>query len=239
MYDLPGYIWAAVLVGAIGIPVATCAALYRGAISAGFGRRGAAGVGAAAVVLLGGWLVASSILASAGTYNRRGLLPPLIIAAAGTLVALLAATRVPVVSRVLAAPNTAMRLALPHTFRIMGGVFLVVLALGHLPALFALPAGLGDIATGVAAPLVARRLARGDGRAGAVWFNAFGLADLVVAVSMATLAGILLVTPSTEPLRLLPLALIPSTAVPLAVVLHVVSLGRLLPRTAREPALQA
>ena len=32
---------------------------------------------------------------------------------------------------------------------------------GHLPALFALPAGLGDIAAGIAAPLVARRLARG------------------------------------------------------------------------------
>jgi len=239
MYDLPGYVWAAVLVGAIGIPAATCVALYRGAISAGFGRRGAAGIGAMAAVLLGGWLIASGTLARAGTYNRQGLLSPLIIVAAGTLVALLAATRIPVMSRVLAAPNTAMRLALPHTFRIMGGAFLVILALGHLPAIFALPAGLGDIATGVAAPLVARRLAQGNGRAGAVWFNAFGLADLVVAVSMATLARILLVTPSTEPLLLLPLALVPTTAVPLAVALHVVSLGRLLPRTAREPALQA
>src|SRR5215471_20106938 len=140
MYDLPGYVWAMVLVGAIGIPAATSVALYRGAMNAGFGRRGAAGVGAAAAVLLGGWVVASGVLARASVYDRRELLSPLVIAAAATLVAVLAATRMPVVSRVLADPQTATRLALPHTFRIMGGAFLVVLALGHLPALFALPA---------------------------------------------------------------------------------------------------
>jgi hypothetical protein len=38
------------------------------------------------------------------------------------------------------------------------------MALGHLPALFALPAGLGDIAAGIGAPLVARS---GSRRAGA------------------------------------------------------------------------
>jgi hypothetical protein len=38
---------------------------------------------------------------------------------------------------------------------------LVYLALGDLPALFALPAVPGDIAAGIAASLVARRLAQG------------------------------------------------------------------------------
>src|SRR5215831_72077 len=121
MCDFPGYVWAMVLVGAIGIPAATSVALYRGAISAGFGRRGAAGVGAAAAVLLGAWMVASGVLARAGVYDRRELLSPLVIAAATTLVALLAATRIPAMSRVLGAPHTATRLALPHAFRIMGG----------------------------------------------------------------------------------------------------------------------
>jgi hypothetical protein len=41
-----------------------------------------------------------------------------------------------------------------------GVAFLVYLALGHLPAVFALPAGLGDLATAIAAPLVARRFAQ-------------------------------------------------------------------------------
>jgi len=36
--------------------------------------------------------------------------------------------------------------------------FLIMMALGHLPALFALPAGLGGIAAGMAAPLVAYNL---------------------------------------------------------------------------------
>ena len=67
------------------------------------------------------------------------------------------------------------------------------MALGHLPALFALPAGLGDITTGLAAPLVARRLTRGDGRRGAWWFNAFGITDLVVALTLGALTGFRLI----------------------------------------------
>jgi hypothetical protein len=106
------------------------------------------------------------------------------------------------------------------------------MALGHLPAIFALPAGLGDIATGLAAPFVARRLAQGGGRTRAVWFNLFGILDLVVALGIGFLAGLgpwrpLAVTPSTEPLSLLPLALVPTVAVPLAIALHLVSLARL------------
>jgi hypothetical protein len=236
MYDLPISIWAAVLAGAIGIPAATCVVLYRGALAAGLRRGAAGGLAAASAVLLGGWLVMSGLLAGLGLYDRAEALPLLAVAA---LVVLLLATRVPVVSRVLAAPGTAARLAVPQTFRVVGGAFLVVMALGHLPAMFALPAGLGDVATGLAAPFVARRLARGTGHDGAVWFNALGLADLVVAVGMATVARLLLDTSSTEALRLLPLALVPTTAVPLAVALHLVSLGRLLPRRMREPALQA
>jgi hypothetical protein len=141
-------------------------------------------------------------------------------------------------SRVLAAPGTAARLALPHTLRVVGVTFLLVMALGHLPAIFALPAGLGDIAAGLAALSVARRLAQGGGRTRAVWFNLFGLLDLVVALSIGFLAGLgpwrpLEVTPSTEPLSLLPLALVPTVAVPLAIALHIVSLSRL--RAATQP----
>ena len=113
-------------------------------------------------------------------------------------------------------------------------LFLIVMAQGHLPAAFALPAGLGDIAIGVSAPLVARRLARNTGHTGAVRFNVLGILDLVVAVSIAfLLLGVVEVTPSTAPLRLLPLALIPTSAVPLAVVLHIVSLRQL--STAARP----
>jgi hypothetical protein len=154
------------------------------------------------------------------------------VAVAGTLTGLLAATRIPPMARILAAPGTAARLTVPHTLRVVGVTFLLVMAQGRLPAVFALPAGLGDIAAGLAAMFVARRLAHGSGRTRAVWFNLFGILDLVVALSVGFLAGLgpwrpLEVTPSTEPLSLLPLALVPTTAVPLSLVLHLVSLRRL------------
>jgi hypothetical protein len=104
------------------------------------------------------------------------------LAATIALIGPLAAARIPAVSRLLAAPGTVARLTWPHTLRVVGVLLLIVMALGHLPAVFALPAGLGDIAIGVTAPFVARRLARGAGHTRAVWFNALGIFDLVVAV---------------------------------------------------------
>jgi hypothetical protein len=123
--------------------------------------------------------------------------------AGAVLIALPAATRIPIMSRVLAAPDTVARLVVPQTFRILGALFLVVAVLTPLPLLLAVPAGLGDTATGVAAPFVARRLARGT------------IAERRF-------------------------ALVPTYAVPLAMTMHVVSLGRLLPRRARarQAALQ-
>jgi hypothetical protein len=143
---------------------------------------------------------------------------------------LLALRRIPVVARALAAPGTASRLELPHSFRVAEGTaFLLIMALGHLPALFALPAGLGDIAAGIAAPLVARRLAQGTGRRAALWFTAFGMTDLVVALTLGALTGfqLLNVTPSGAPISQLPLALIPTAAVPLLFALHITSVPAL------------
>jgi hypothetical protein len=65
-----------------------------------------------------------------------------------------------------------------------------------------------------------------------VRFNVLGIVDLVVAVGIGLLAApapanLLPVTPSTEALATLPLVLIPTTVVPLAVALHLISLRRL------------
>jgi hypothetical protein len=241
MYDLPIYVWALVLTGAIGIPAATCAVLYRGALATGLGRRAATAVAATTAAGLGGWLVITGSLARAGLYQAQGGAAMAFFAAfAGFLSTLLLATRIPLVSRILAEPGAAARLVLPHTMRVVGVVFLLVMVQGYLPAAFALPAGLGDIAIGITAPFVARRLAREPRRAaavaGAVRFNVLGLLDLVVAVSLAVLLGLpglVAVTPSTDALRLLPLALVPTVPVPLAIALHIVSLHRL--RTATRP----
>jgi hypothetical protein len=227
MYDPPAYLWAITIAGTTAIAAAACVVLYGGAERAGLGRRRAALLAGAAAVLLGGWFTATALIAGHGWYHgplSHG--PWLPVAVAGFLGTLLALSRIPVVARATAAPGMGSRLMLPHSFRVTGVVFLLYLALGHLPALFALPAGLGDIATGIAAPLVARRLAQGTGRRAAWWFNAFGMTDLVVALTLGALTGfgLLSITPSGAPIAELPLALIPTAAVPVLFALHITSM---------------
>jgi hypothetical protein len=226
MYDPPAYLWAITIAGPVAVAVLACIVLYGGAERAGLGRRRAALLAGAAAVVLGGWLTASAVIAGHGWYRTLPWFP---VAITGYLGLLLALRRIPVVARALAAPGMAGRLELPHAPRVAGAAFLLYLALGHLPAVFALPAGLGDIATGIAAPLVARKLAQGTGRRAALWFNAFGLTDLVTALTLGALTGfqLLSVTPSSAPITELPLALIPTATVPVFFALHVTSMTTL------------
>jgi hypothetical protein len=230
MYDPPAYVWALAIGGPAAIAAATCIALYSGAVRTGLGRRRAALLGCAAAVVLGGWFTATAVIAGHGWYDTEvSQMPWLPVAVAGSLGALLALSRIPVVARALTAPGMASRLVLPHSFRVAGVFWLLFLAFGHLPALFALPAGLGDIAAGIAALLVAYRLAQGTGRRAAVWFNVYGLTDLAVGMTLGALTGyaLLHVTPSSAPISQLPLALVITADVPLMIALHITSLSTL------------
>ena len=230
MSHLPGYIWALAISVAIGIPGMTAVMLGHGARRAGDSRK----TGAVAVAVTGTWLAVSAALAAAGAYQQgaRHAAPWFGLALGTALGGALLASRLPSVRRALDVPGMRSWLVLPHTFRIEGAVFLILLAQGHLPAVFALPAGIGDIAAGLSAPFVARRLARGTGTRAAITFALFGIADLVTALTIGFLAGLgpLQVfggAASTLPLSQLPLALIPTVAVPTAIALHVVSLSQL------------
>ena len=75
-------------------------------------------------------------------------------------------------------------LTLLHLWRLVGIVFLVLAALGQMPALWAIPAGIGDILVGAFAPWVARRLDTPGGRRRAIVFNLLGMLDLIVAVGL-------------------------------------------------------
>lgn len=242
MHDTPGYLWALSLAGTIGIPTMTCIALYRGTERAGLGRQRARRLAGAAGAVLAGWYAVAATLAAGGAFHTQlPAQPPwLLITAVGVLLAVLAMSRIPTVGRALSAPNTASSLTLPHLFRVAGLAFLITMALGRLPALFAVPAGLGDIAVGLAAPGIARRLRRGTGRRAALWFNTLGIVDLLVALSLGGLTGyrIIDLTPVNDAISELPLALIPTTAVPLLLALHIVSIRQLLhaARTPRQTA---
>jgi hypothetical protein len=239
MYDPPGYLWVLTIAGVIAMLAATCVVLYGGAVRAGLGRTRAALLAGGAAALLGGWFAASAVIAGHGWYQTRlghGV-PWMPVAVVGFLGLLLALRRIPLVARALGARDMVSRLELPHSFRMLdGAAFLIIMALGHLPALFALPAGIGDIIAGLAAPLAARGLARGGGRRAAMWFNAFGLTDLVVALTLGTLTGFQLVnvTPSGTPISELPLALVPTVGVPLLLAVHITSVSALA-RARRAP----
>jgi hypothetical protein len=243
MYDPPVYLWVLTTAGIIAMLAAASAVLYGGAMRAGLGRRLAALLAGGAAVVLGGWGAASTVVAGHGWYQTRlghGV-PWMPVAVMGFLALLLALRRIPVVARALDAPGMVSRLELPHTFRMLdGAAFLIIMALGHLPALFALPAGIGDIIAGLAAPLAARRLAQGGGRRAALWFNAFGLTDLIVALTLGAVTAYQLihVTPAGAPISELPLALVPTVGVPLLLAVHITSVSALVKarRTAR-PAL--
>lgn len=233
MTDLPTYVWIAHLVALVGFGATLYAVLNLGARAAGASRRGATVLAAVAGGVLAAWVAATSSLAAAGVY-RQDADEPIVwlgVALASVLVGSLLAAQVPAVARALADRATPARLAAPQTWRIFGVVFLILMVTGDLPAEFAVPAGLGDIAIGISAPFIARRLAAGD-RRGAIAFNVLGIVDLVTAVTLGVLAApgplqLLQVTPSTEAMTLLPLALIPTVVVPICIALHILSLRRL------------
>jgi hypothetical protein len=228
MYDPPSYIWAITIVEVTAIPAMTCGLLYRGAQRAGLSRARASSLAAGAAVVLGGWFTASAVIAHHGGYHTRlghGV-PWMPVAVIGFLTTLLALSRLPVVAAAMDAPGMTSQLLRPHTIRVGGVAFLLTMTLGHLPALFALPAGLGDITVGIAATRVMRKLDQGTGRRAAVWFNALGMTDLVVALTLGGLVGYQVVhtTPTGSAISALPLALIPTAGVPLLLALHVTSL---------------
>ena len=106
------------------------------------------------------------------------------------------------------------------------------MARGQMPALWALPAGIGDIIVGATAPWVANHFDAPGGRRLAIVFNLFGMADLIVAVGLGIMTSpgptqVFHPSPTSEFATQFLLALVPTFLVPLAFTLHVVSLWQL------------
>jgi len=119
-------------------------------------------------------------------------------------------------------------------YRALGAIFLILYATGKLPGLFAWPAGVGDIAVGLLAPVLALAYARAphDMAGLARGWNAFGILDLVIAVTTGFITAPsfiqpIVVQPNSELMTVLPMVLIPVYLVPLSIVLHIASLAKL------------
>ena len=121
-----------------------------------------------------------------------------------------------------------------QVYRVLGSAFLIGWARGLVPGIFALPAGIGDVMTGLLAVPVAISLATGtlDARKAAVAWNVFGLLDFAIAVSIALMIApgpLQVIVPSIPNATsgIYPTAMIPAFAVPSSILLHVLSLRQL------------
>ncbi len=189
---------------------------------------------------LAAWAVLATVLAYEGSFVQSdGGAPPVGIALAAALTVITVCLVTSASLRGLLSNQRS--LTLLHLWRLVGIVFLVLAAQGQMPALWALPAGIGDILVGVCAPWVAQGVDRPEGRRRAIVFNLLGMLDLVVAVGLGitTSRGPLQVfhtMPTSDLATRFPLSLVPTFLVPLAFTIHVISLWQLLGRSwARTP----
>jgi hypothetical protein len=187
-----------------------------------------------AAILLG-WLAAAITLGAMGVYHvnasdvptiQYGILLPI-------LIGVLMIWRSETTKRIIAAVPQQWLVSV-QLYRALGVIFLILYAAGKLPGQFALPAGVGDIAIGLLAPIVGFAYARAPRKAGglvAAW-NVFGILDLIVAVGTGFMTAPsrfvpFEVQPTSELMTVLPMVLIPLYLVPLSIVLHLASLAKL------------
>jgi len=190
-------------------------------------------------VVIAAWGATTGVLAIRGFYLPPGpTSPPPIGIQLGIALLVLAACLAlsPTLRGLLSNQKNLIRL---NVWRLLGVLFLILMLNRQVPALWAIPAGLGDILIGATAFWVAARLDAPGGRSRAILFNLLGLADLVVAVGLGVTtspgpAQFFHTTPTAELVTHFPLALVPGFLVPLAVMLHVVSLWQLFGRSWRS-----
>src|ERR1700720_4656528 len=192
-------------------------------------RYATAGVLSAVLI---GWLAVAQYLGVAATTGTTlpivlsGLLIPPTVAAIGLW-------RSESIARLVSAIPLHWLVA-AQVYRAAGGIVLVLWADGRMPWQFALPAGIGDVATGIVAVVVAAQSGRnaiGAHRATYVWCL-FGIADLVVAIAIGAMTSpgrvhLLALDAPNLLVTAYPLVMVPTFAVPLALMLHGLVLWRL------------
>jgi hypothetical protein len=141
------------------------------------------------------------------------------------------------------------RLTMLHQWRVIGFTFLALYAVDAMPGLFAWPAGLGDVATGLAAVFIVSRMDRDPDYAASsnfVRFHLLGLLDFAVAITTAGLSAgsfpaLISNGVTSAPLDVWPLNIFPSFIVPGFIILHLMVLLKVrhLRRTVRAPGDEA
>jgi hypothetical protein len=244
-YSVPGYLTPFIVSGMVAIVAAVLFGINRGlGRTASPGRQWPQKDGDLAIskkafwslsALLVAWFVMAFATSLSGFYRppagsaptiQWGLLTPIVVG-------LLLFLSWPLLRRTLAIiPNS--WIVGVQLYRTLGVVFLLLYAGGHLPGLFALPAGIFDVLVGILAPIVAAAYARspeGASRSVRFW-NLLGITDLVVAVGLGFVTSpspfqLAAFDHPNQLIGMFPLVLIPVFAVPLSILLHLASLQKL------------
>ncbi len=190
-------------------------------------------IGLSVTIVLTAWFLLVVSLGAVGAFVAPPGTPPFAIAigVAAPLVLFFAWLRLSPSFREFVLSLDLRLIAGMQAWRWAGLGFLSLYAHNVLPAMFALPAGLGDMAIGVTAPWMILGLVRQPAFAASATFirwNVLGILDLVVALSIGTLSATLTTGArgeiSTAPMATLPLLLIPAFLVPLFFMLHTAAL---------------
>jgi len=179
------------------------------------------------------WAALSLLLNVLGVFTAHPDRPPLALLTAiiGPPMFFLLAYAFSATVRTLALSLDLRLLTAMQAWRVIGAMFLVLMAFGLLPGTFAWPAGLGDLIVGAYAPFVVLAISRRTPgwHTHAVLLNVLGLLDFVGAIGGGVLSGsspigMLRGDVTTDILLELPLSMIPTFAVPCWIVLHIISL---------------
>jgi hypothetical protein len=184
---------------------------------------------------LGGWLALALVLAWQGLF-RSALDQPIPYIALAIGIPILGGglfiARSRRVREIIASVPQSQLVAFQF-YRVLGVVFLFLLATRQLPGAFALPAGFGDLLVGLTALLVGAHIRNHPRRVEFVAFwNWFGIADLIIAIATGFLTApsrfqILSLNEPNILIGSFPLVMIPIFAVPLSVLLHFASLSKI------------
>lgn len=192
-------------------------------------------------VLALAWFAAVSVLGATGVFSATGFGTPVIgLAVLMPVVVFLASA-----TRSGGLRNVALHVPLAalvgiHAARVLGVFFVLLFEAGRLPPTFALTAGWGDIAVGVAAlPLAWAIRHRISGwRPLTFAWNLLGFADLVTAVTLGLGSAanspvrFIYETPNSGAVAALPWVLIPAVLVPVYLITHLIVFAQLASTTA-------
>jgi hypothetical protein len=191
------------------------------------------GIGLSVTLVLTAWFLLVVSLGAAGAFVARPGTPPLGIAigVGAPLLLFFAWLRLSQSFRLFVLSLDLRLIAGIQAWRWAGLGFLSLYAHNVLPGIFALPAGLGDMAIGFTAPWIILSLVRRPDFATSAAFirwNVLGILDLAVALTIGTLTAALSTGAageiSTAPMATLPLLLIPAFLVPVFLMLHTAAL---------------